>query len=290
MMDGWRKEDPATTKMLPVEADVPEAIATLGQQPGATELMRAVGDLALIAFYFLLRVGEYTTKATRNNSKQTEEFEMEDITFFEHNALNQKRQLSRKAADSSIMNACAATLRLKNQKNGWKNVCIHQDTNGDNYMCPVRALGRRYVHVRTNVHDFERSQKHSLSSYFDGTNNNHHVNQEHMSHHLKVAAAVLDYDAGKGIPIERVNTHSLRGGGANALSLSGYSDRQIQKMGRWKSATFMEYIREELGCFSEGMSTSMKQRFNFVNVAGGACHDITDTAVTMEYDMNAAAA
>ena len=130
MMDGWRKEDPATTKMLPVEADVPESIATLGQQPGATELMRAVGDLALIAFYFLLRVGEYTTKATRNNSKQTEEFEMEDITFFEHNALNQKRQLSRKAADSSIMNACAATLRLKNQKNGWKNVCIHQDTNG----------------------------------------------------------------------------------------------------------------------------------------------------------------
>ena len=105
MMDGWRKEDPATTKMLPVEADVPEAIATLGQQPGATELIKAVGDLALIAFYFLLRVGEYTTKATRNNSKQTEEFEMEDITFFQLNALNQKRQLSRKATDAQIMSA-----------------------------------------------------------------------------------------------------------------------------------------------------------------------------------------
>ena len=90
--------------------------------------------------------------------------------------------------------------------------------------------------------------------------------------------------------MERVDTHSLRSGGANALSLSGYSDWQIMKMGWWKSATFMEYIREELACFSEGMSKDMKRSFGFVNVAGGAYHDITSTVLMTEYDEPAAAA
>ena len=71
---------------------------------------------------------------------------------------------------------------------------------------------------------------------------------------LKAAATVLEYSTAKGIPIDRIDTHSFRSGGANALSLSGYSDTQIQKMGRWRGATFKEYIREELACFSEGMS------------------------------------
>ena len=101
-----------------------------------------------------------------------------------------------------------------------------------------------------------------------------------------MAAAALDYPSSKGIPIERIDTHSLRCGGANALSLSGYSDRQIQKMGRWRSATFLEYIKEGLYDFSAGMSKSMKKNFNFVSVEGGVFHDVTDTAVESRYTVN----
>ena len=65
------------------------------------------------------------------------------------------------------------------------------------------------------------------------------------------------------------------------------------KMGRWKSATFMEYIREELACFSKGMSKSMKQKNGSVNVAGGAYNDkmvdITSVVLLQEYDPPAAA-
>jgi hypothetical protein len=69
-----------------------------------------------------------------------------------------------------------------------------------------------------------------------------------------MAAETLKYPTIKGIPIERVNTHSLQSGGANALALAGYSDTQIQKMGRWRGATFKEYVRNELACFSSGLS------------------------------------
>ena len=48
----------------------------------------------------------------------------------------------------------------------------------------------------------------------------------------------------------------------------------------------MEYIREELQCFSEGMSKSMSRMFNFVNVAGGACHDVAPTVIVTDYNTN----
>jgi hypothetical protein len=47
MLDGFRKADPATTKQLPVEADVPEYLVKLGQDVEARELDRAIGDLTM---------------------------------------------------------------------------------------------------------------------------------------------------------------------------------------------------------------------------------------------------
>jgi hypothetical protein len=56
MLDGFCKADPPTTKQLPVEANVPEFLIKLGLASGARKLDRAVGDLTLIAFYYLLRI------------------------------------------------------------------------------------------------------------------------------------------------------------------------------------------------------------------------------------------
>jgi hypothetical protein len=61
-------------------------------------------------------------------------------------------------------------------------------------------------------------------------------------------------------------------------------------MGRWRGATFKEYIREELACFSEGMSRSMKRTFDFVNIAGNAFNKITDDILDREYEVNVSAA
>ena len=116
MLDGFRKADPPTTKQLPVESDVPEYLVDLGREPEARELDRAIGDLVLIAFYYLLRIGEYTTKAARNNSKQTEEFKLGDITFFKKDLHGNLRTLPRNAPDDLIATADGATLKLDNQK------------------------------------------------------------------------------------------------------------------------------------------------------------------------------
>ena len=40
------------------------------------------------------------------------------------------------------MSADGATLKLTNQENGWKNVCVHQQKNSKPRICPVKALAR----------------------------------------------------------------------------------------------------------------------------------------------------
>ncbi len=283
MMDGWRKEDPPTIKKLPVGIDIPEYISLCSLRPLATEHDRAAADLILIAFYYLLRVGEYTMKSTRNNTKQTVQFRLQDVTFFKPDHNGKLRQLPRGAQHSDIMTAHSATLKLKNQKNGWKGVCIHQEHNGDQYHCPVRALGHRYTHARTYCSNMNTTY---LSTNFTSPTSRHEMTDKYIRSSLKLAAFALQYPARCGIPIDCIDTHSLCRGGANALALNGYSGREIQKMGRWRSATFKEYAREELHCYTAGMSTKMRHRFNFVNIAGGAYHDITPNIVQTEFTQN----
>jgi hypothetical protein len=86
-----------------------------------------------------------------------------------------------------------------------------------------------------------RSYEETISlAYFYG-GKHFDVTADHISAALKLAASALENHILKGVPIERINTHSLQSGGANALALTGYSDTQIQKMGRWRGATFKEY-------------------------------------------------
>ena len=60
-------------------------------------------------------------------------------------------------------------------------------------------------------------------------------------------------------------------------------------MGRWKGATFNEYIREELACYSAGMSTKMKRNFKFVNISGNAYNDVTGKCLEEDYTVNRSA-
>ncbi len=87
MLDGMRKDHPHTKKKLLVEVDAPEFLVKLGTEKGASEQVQTIGDYALIVFYYLLCVGEYMVKGTRNETKQTEQFKMRDTRFF----LNDRR-------------------------------------------------------------------------------------------------------------------------------------------------------------------------------------------------------
>ncbi len=112
----------------------------------------------------------------------------------------------------------------------------------------------------------------------------YNVTDNNISKALKQATATLQYPLYQGIPIERINTHSLQIGGACALALNGFSEMHIQKMGRWRGDMFKEYVRKELHCFSDGMAKAMKQCFKFVNVTGHGLTDITSQIINKKME------
>jgi hypothetical protein len=134
--------------------------------------------------------------------------------------MNEQGQLQCLPCDTPfdlLLMADGVTLNLDNQKNGLKGICIYQQHNGDPLRCPMHALARWVIHMRMyNANDLDYlpvdlfHQQKTLN-----------LTAEDISRHLKIAPGLLNYPTRKGIPVERVNTHSLRGGGANALALSG---------------------------------------------------------------------
>ena len=54
---------------------------------------------------------------------------------------------------SRFQNATNATLKLGNQKNGWKEVCINHEHILDDINCGLRAIGRLYCHIWRHAND-----------------------------------------------------------------------------------------------------------------------------------------
>ncbi len=102
-------------------------------------------------------------------------------------------------------------------------MCVYHKANGERWHCLVRALAQRYLHLC----DMGANSKTFLSANYDDKGKCKDINNKDVIKALKVAAMALDYPTAKGIPINRINTHSLWSGGANALLLAGYSDTQI---------------------------------------------------------------
>ena len=62
------QEGPTHYENFPVVTDVPELLAELGMAKDSTEMVKAVGDLAVITFYYLLQSGKYTAKKQNNET------------------------------------------------------------------------------------------------------------------------------------------------------------------------------------------------------------------------------
>jgi hypothetical protein len=81
MIKGYNKQDPSAKKMLLVKANVPALLVEIGYGKFGSQHTKAIGDLAMITFYYLLCIGEYTVKGKCNNTKQTVQIKLEDLMF-----------------------------------------------------------------------------------------------------------------------------------------------------------------------------------------------------------------
>ena len=79
----------------------------------------AVGDLSVIAFYFLLRSGEYTKpRLVKRNGQmvratRTVQFRVKDVGFWKDGHI-----LTKNSPISVLLQADSATMKITNKKNG----------------------------------------------------------------------------------------------------------------------------------------------------------------------------
>ena len=85
--------------------------------------------------------------------------------------------------------------------------------------------------------------------------------------HLR-AAAIQYGEARLGFPASRIGTHSLRAGAAMAMFLAGVPVETIQLIGRWRSQTFMRYIRIQVQQMTKGVADVMIANPDFFTIEG----------------------
>ena len=70
MLRGFRNFDPKVRKELDARTNLQKLVCEQGHQEGTGSERYAIGDLVMVAFYYLLCVGKYTTKLRRDRRKR----------------------------------------------------------------------------------------------------------------------------------------------------------------------------------------------------------------------------
>jgi hypothetical protein len=269
LLEGYKRKDPSPKFQLAVPLTVPAFMHTFSRT--GTEKQQAVGDMALIAFYYLLRVGEYTSSGTEKTTL-TQAFRLQDITLWDNTTI-----LDQSLPLATLLHRCtAATLRISNQKNGKRNQAIHHEAQHCD-TCPAKALIRRIKHI----HSHTSNPNTIISTYFPhGSRTGKLMRGSDINCALKAAVTKLNMKQ-HGFQVAQISSHSLRAGGAMALHLNNVPTHTIRKMGRWSSDTFLDYIHEQIAVFSAGLSTAMGKNILFHNIGfRGIAAPILDNADT----------
>jgi len=216
------------SRVKPIPIAVIKRICTIARElPPNSFFLEAVADMIIIAFFFLLRPGEYT-----DSPSDTTPFTLGDVQLF----IGPTRINLDTASDNEIRMARSASLTFTTQKNGVPNEVIKLGRSGDPYCCPTLAIIRRVLHLRSN-----NAPPHTpLARVFLASGTTSSVKPSDITSHLRSAVRFLGF--GLGFTAQEVSARSLRAGGAMALLVSKVDTDIIQILGRWRSDEMLRYL------------------------------------------------
>ena len=250
LLEAYTRADPAPRPQLAVPASTIEFMQAEAERLGRQGRTGAVADLATLAFFYLLRVGEYTMPARRTRTVQ---FRVCDVTFYRQGLI-----VPNSAPIATLMQADGLALRIDNQKNGTRGETIHHHAIPGRRICPIQAAARRVSAILAQTN--ERTTPISLIDADAAS----HVRAADIRTALRRAVTSLRLDR-QGIRAADVGSHSLRAGGAMAMKLNGCDLITIMKMGRWSSLTFLTYIHNQVAHLSANISHRMANAVPFFN-------------------------
>ena len=96
---------------------------------------RTTSALIILAFFFMLRVGEYTPTRNKKRKKRTIPLRKCDVVLLRNGI-----PLDKEAPLSVLETATGCTICLENQKNGIKDQTLFHDASGDDVLDPAREM------------------------------------------------------------------------------------------------------------------------------------------------------
>ena len=206
-------------------------------------LYNALTDWNIVGQYVGQRLGEwaltnYAKSVPMTNKGKPIPFCFEDIVFV---GIQNKRLRQSRSTKLLISEVTAVYVHWKVQKNGDNGQKVLFTKNKANVkLCPVRA----FLRIR------ERARRCRLSSsvplaVFVKDGEVHYIRAKHIEEHLRGVAQVV-YDVSDSDDLRRWSAHSIRVGAAVRLHTAGKDGPYIQLRLRWRSTTFLVYLRNTI--------------------------------------------
>jgi hypothetical protein len=247
MIASFKKEDPPPARVKPIPVQVLRRVMVVAHAT-ATPGNLAIADMICIAFFFLLRPGEYTI--SRGESTP---FRNCDVQF----RLGNRRLHPVTATAGEIRSATFVTLTFTTQKNGVRGEVIGLGRSGHPHLCPIISLGNRILHAR----DHGALPTAPLASYYS-TGQWHHVVPSDVTTALQQAVIFLGPTLG--FLASDVSARSLRSSGAMALLGAKVDTDMIRLVGRWRSDEMLRYLHVQAEPTMRDYSSRMLQHGTFV--------------------------
>ena len=256
----FKKEDAPPSRVRPVPVTlVTWLLSTAYTSPSPSPSSCALADMICLAFFFLLRPGEYT--GTTNDDAA---FSMADVRLF----LGSRRLNLAQAPIPQLQAAPSVSLHFTTQKNQVKGESVSLGATGHHLCCPVRAAIRRVVAHRRHFDAAGASLPQDTifaTYYYD--NQPLRVRAAHVTNDLRRAAAACQ--ASTGIPPPDISARSLRAGGAMALMCADQPKDTIKLVGRWQSDPVIRYLHQDAQPIVKNLASKMFRHgtYNFLPTA-----------------------
>ena len=234
---GMRKEDPASSRVLPCSLKIIEALWDLNLRTNKDQTARR---LIVIGFFYMNRPGEVVATSTTGTGRSTP-FRIKDCAFTDlYGKVWNKFHPTNPALLNDVDGSLAATLTYTDQKNCTKGEKVSHVRSGHEHLCPVTALEQQVSYLlRNGCPDTT-----PLYTYFDSKHHRKQVTASDVTNLLRRAAAKVQDQTG--IPPSQISARSLRPGGATALLCAGHAPESIALVGRWKSDAILRYLRTQV--------------------------------------------
>ena len=204
---------------------------------------QACADMICLAFFFLLRPGEYT-----GISSDTQPFQLRDIRFF----LGNLPLPTATTPAPQLLSASFVTLEFTTQKNSVRGEVIGLGRSGDPNFCPVVAAARRVLHLRQAA----APPLQPLASYVDPTSQTlRRITAADLTALLRLSVLILGPTYGF-LPHD-VSARSLRAAGAMALLCANVDTDRIRLIGRWRSDEMLRYLHVQAEPVMRNFSSQM---------------------------------